>query len=120
MSKEKAPISTGWPNVRNWMTYHHEALKGLKLYELSLPGTHNAGMDKKGTSGIPEGWITTQDDSWEYQVGNGVRVLDLRIRQIKTLNEFRAFHSGFSSSRTVQGLIDWINGFFVRTMRPKK
>lgn len=120
MSKEKAPISTGWPNVRNWMTYHHEALKGLKLYELSLPGTHNAGMDKKGTSGIPEGWITTQDDSWEYQVGNGVRVLDLRIRQIKTLNEFRAFHSGFSSSRTVQGLIDWINGFFREDYASKK
>lgn len=120
MSKEKSPISTGWPNVRNWMTYHHEALKGLKLHELSLPGTHNAGMDKKGTSGIPEGWISTQDDSWEYQVGNGVRVLDLRIREMITVNEFRCFHGGFESSRTVRGLIDWINGFFREDYASKK
>lgn len=120
MSKEKISISTGWPNVRNWMTYHHEALKGLKLHELSLPGTHNAGMDKKGTSGISEGWTATQDNSWEYQVGNGVRVLDLRIREMISVNEFRCFHGGFESSRTVRGLINWINGFFRENYASKK
>lgn len=102
------------------MTYHHEALKGLKLHELSLPGTHNAGMDKKGTSGISEGWTATQDDSWEYQVGSGVRVLDLRIREMITVNEFRCFHGGFESSRTVRGLINWINGFFRENYASKK
>ena len=53
-------------------------------------------------------------------MGSGVRVLDLRIREMITVNEFRCFHGGFESSRTVRGLINWINGFFRENYASKK
>ncbi|MFP3518276.1 hypothetical protein SB766_19005 [Pseudomonas sp. SIMBA_077] len=55
-----------------------EAIKHLKLYELSLPSAHNSGMDSKAS--VSDMWRTCQNDSFRYQLDNGIRVLDIRLR----------------------------------------
>ena len=110
-------------NLSTWMTDLGSSLDNLKLHQLSLPSTHNAGMDKKGISGPVEGWVTCQNDTFPFQIAQGARVFDLRVNARVyngTLYGFDFFHGPFSSNRSVLGLIKDCNEFFKTDYNSKK
>ncbi|WP_152666151.1 hypothetical protein [Pseudomonas abietaniphila] len=59
-----------------WMTAYAGA-GDLRVVDLILPGSHDAGMDKDAP--YTNSYETTQDKSPWYQIMSGIRVLDLRI-----------------------------------------
>ena len=110
-------------NLSTWMTDLGSSLDNLKLHQLSLPSTHNAGMDKKGIGGPVEGWVTCQSDTFPFQISQGARVFDLRVNARVyngTLYGFDFFHGPFSSNRSVLGLIKDCNEFFKTDYNFKK
>lgn len=110
-------------NLSTWMTDLGSSLDNLKLHQLTLPSTHNAGMDKKGIGGIPEGWVTCQNDTFPFQIAQGVRVFDLRVNAKVyngTLNGFNFHHGGYTSNRSVHGLINDCNIFFKDNYHTKR
>jgi hypothetical protein len=76
----------------------------LRIAELILPGTHNAGMDKKSPNfNWPQ--EITQDVSPEEQIQQGIRSLDLRVSfyesyPVSDPKRFQLFH-GTSSGRNI-------------------
>ncbi|WP_288100951.1 fibronectin type III domain-containing protein [Pseudomonas sp.] len=65
-------------NLKSWMADLHPFIQYLKLTDLSLPGTHNAGMDKEIKPSDSYNYF--QDYRIETQLNNGIRVLDIRFR----------------------------------------
>lgn len=63
--------------LSRWMSESYESIQHLTLRELSLPSAHNSGMDRKAK--ISDNWRTCQNDSFRYQMDNGIRVLDIRL-----------------------------------------
>ncbi len=61
----------------DWMRRYLPAIGGLKLTELTLPGTHDAGSFR--ADGVSQPWVQTQYLSFEEQLQQGVRALDLRL-----------------------------------------
>ncbi|MGP4956966.1 hypothetical protein [Pseudomonas helleri] len=109
-------------HLSTWMTDLGNTLNNLKLHQLTLPSTHNAGMDKKGIGGPVEGWIACQNDTFPFQIAQGARVFDLRVNARVfngTLYGFDFFHGPFSSNRSVLGLIKDCNAFFKTTTTQK-
>ncbi|MQT48291.1 hypothetical protein GHO40_16415 [Pseudomonas helleri] len=110
-------------NLSTWMTDLGIKLDKLKPHQLTLPSTHNAGMDKKGIGGPVEGWIACQNDTFPFQIAQGARVFDLRVNARVyngTLSGFDFFHGPFSSNRSVLGLIKDCNAFFKNDYKSKK
>ena len=76
----------------------------LRIAELILPGTHNAGMDKQSPNfSWPQ--EITQDVPPEEQIRQGIRALDLRVSLYDTYpvsdpRRFQLFH-GTSSGRNI-------------------
>lgn len=66
-------------NNRGWMQAIYNDIKHLKLHELTLPSSHNAGMDRASLGPIGGNWAVTQDYTFRHQLNFGARVLDLRI-----------------------------------------
>lgn len=116
--KENADMSTPIEPLAHrtdtWMTDNKEKLGILKLHELALPSAHNSGVDKKGVLGAEEGWVACQEDSFYYQLMNGIRVLDLRIRMHRYHDAvaFNFYHGDVESTRTIKHLIDDCRRFF--------
>lgn len=99
----------------NWMT-HLPEIDTLTLGELSLPGAHNAGMDKKADNYdvISGNWLTCQNDSFYYQLTNGARALDLRLGYERTRtgrDRFYFHHNGGRSFRELEALINDVKRF---------
>ncbi|MGO2705852.1 hypothetical protein ACTXN4_17130 [Pseudomonas helleri] len=110
-------------HLSTWMTDLGSSLNNLKLHQLTLPSTHNAGMDKKGIGGPVEGWMACQNDTFPFQIAQGARVFDLRVNARVfngTLYGFDFFHGPFSSNRSVLGLIKDCNTFFKNDYNSKK
>lgn len=96
--------------LSTWMTDLSHIIAPLKLNIMSLPSTHNAGMDKKATSGIEEGWIACQNDTFLFQLSNGIRVFDIRLKH--AIEGIFFSHNGWTSTRTISKLIADCNQFF--------
>ena len=96
--------------LSTWMTDLSHIIAPLKLNIMSLPSTHNAGMDKKATSGIEEGWIACQNDTFLFQLSNGIRVFDIRLKH--AIEGIFFSHNGWTSTRTISKLIADCNHFF--------
>ena len=109
-------------NLSTWMTDLGRDLDGLKLHQLTLPSTHNAGMDKKGIDGVEEGWIACQNDTFSFQLAQGVRVFDLRFvaEVISTLTTFYFHHNGRKSKRTLESLLGDFTRFIKDNYESKK
>lgn len=109
-------------NLSTWMTDLGHTLDDLKLHQLTLPSTHNAGMDKKGTDGIEEGWIACQNDTFSFQLAQGVRVFDLRFvaEVISTSTTFFFQHGGRKSKRTLENLLGDFARFIKDNYESKK
>lgn len=76
-SPDSGSEATSTFNLNNWMTDIHPEVKGLCLSQLSLPGAHNAGMDKEITQN--DSYHACQDDPIYRLLENGIRVLDIRL-----------------------------------------
>lgn len=64
--------------ANTWMSDLHPYIKNLRLSELSLPGSHNAGMDKEIE--YSDSYNYCQDYKILAQLSSGIRVLDLRFK----------------------------------------
>ncbi|XP_014291091.1 uncharacterized protein [Halyomorpha halys] len=67
-------------NASNWMEYNMESLGGRTLRQISIPGSHTAGMSKldgHSTYGKPCN-VLTQSYSVGEQLNLGIRYLDIR------------------------------------------
>lgn len=109
-------------NLSTWMTDLTPTLDELKLHHLTLPSAHNAGMDKKGIDGIEEGWIACQNDTFSFQLAQGVRVFDLRL-EAKVVSGSTVFyfnHGGRKSKRTLENLLEDCARFFRDDYASKK
>lgn len=67
-------------SFRNWMEQNYGELKSRNLSEISLPGSHNAGMYKAHgcTFGGSNCNTQTQADTISQQLTSGIRYFDLR------------------------------------------
>lgn len=63
-----------------WMRDNCGTLYGLKLTDMLIPGTHNAGMYKAGPMAPHEQLIYDQDQNIWQQLAYGIRGLDLRVQ----------------------------------------
>lgn len=63
--------------LSSWMGESYVYIKELRLDELSLPSAHNSGMDRKARS--VSSYTTCQNDSFKFQMENGIRVMDTRL-----------------------------------------
>ncbi|EJM76553.1 hypothetical protein [Pseudomonas sp. GM55] len=66
-------------NNNAWMTQIYEHIKNLRVHQLALPSSHNAGVDRGAVEVIGGHWAACQDYIFETQLRQGARVLDLRI-----------------------------------------
>ncbi|KFE51401.1 hypothetical protein [Pseudomonas syringae] len=95
--------STATPKHYNWMALTPQ-IGTLRIDELILAGTHNAGMDKQSPNmSLPQ--EITQDVSPLEQIQNGIRVLDLRVSYYEKYppgdpRRFQIYHAT-SSGRTI-------------------
>lgn len=95
--------------LNNWMSLS-PAIDVFNLAELTLPGAHNAGVDKKATYRLPgvSHWAACQTNSFYYQLTRGARALDLRLEYDIASNGVGTFwfhHNGYRSSRSLENLI---------------
>lgn len=95
--------------LNSWMS-DIPVIDSLSLAQLTLPGAHNAGADKKASYFVPgaSNWIACQNNSFYYQLTSGARALDLRLRYEVAGNGVGTFwfeHNGFRSSRSLENLI---------------
>jgi len=71
--------------MNNWIAkYHSSSLKnsaGAKLKDITLIGTHDAGMNEADstTIAIPKKWVVTQKYNIAGQLTYGARWLDIRL-----------------------------------------
>ncbi len=95
-------------------------IDNLSLFEMTLPGAHNAGCDWEASYALIPGknWLACQDVSFYSQLNRGARALDVRLvynSKAKQLARFRFQHNGFNSSRTLEDLIRDLKGFYERS-----
>ncbi|WP_397453457.1 hypothetical protein [Pseudomonas sp. NA-150] len=64
-----------------WMTRIRTSLEKLKIGEMTLISSHNAGMDNKAYNTVTKNWTACQSDGFQWQLDKGIRVFDLRLRQ---------------------------------------
>ncbi|QHC96114.1 phosphatidylinositol-specific phospholipase C domain-containing protein [Pseudomonas sp. M20] len=111
-------MNTQYSN-HQWMTAT-PAIDTLSLFELTLPGTHNAGTDWKASYpffGPPRHWLACQHDTFYSQLRNGSRVLDIRLtydQNAEGLGKFPMHHGGHRNSRTLGHLVTDINDFLAK------
>lgn len=88
----------------------------LRIDELILAGTHNAGMDKKSPNiSLPQ--EITQDVSPLEQIQGGIRVLDLRVSFYPKHPQgdplrFQIFHATSSGRTIASDILGAVNGFY--------
>lgn len=90
-------------NYSRWMTDIGENIQHLKIRDLVLPEAHNAGVDQKGAGWPTDQWGACQDDTFAYQLRNGIRALDLRLyidaKESYTHKEYIFKHGRYHSRR---------------------
>jgi 1-phosphatidylinositol phosphodiesterase len=99
-------------SAHRWMTDLQGSIGHKKIWQLSLPGAHNSGMDKKASNS--NSYITCQHDSFSYQLNSGIRALDIRLKYYQgestTSLRFRHDHSG-TSGRTLWDTMHAVHWF---------
>lgn len=105
--------------THQWMA-DSPLLDKLSLFEMTLPGAHNAGCDWEASYALIPGknWLACQDVSFYSQLNRGARALDLRLiynSEANHLGRFRFHHNGYTSSRTLEDLVRDLKGFQERS-----
>lgn len=94
-------------------------IDNLSLFELTLPGAHNAGCDGEASYALlpSKNWLACQDVPFFSQLNRGARALDVRLTvddNATGLAKFRFHHGGYLSSRTLEDLVRDLKGFYER------
>ncbi|MBN6771938.1 hypothetical protein JRG42_02270 [Pseudomonas granadensis] len=97
---------------KSWMGDLRSSIGNKKLWQLSLPGTHNAGMDRYAN--YSNSYITCQYDTFWYHLESGIRVLDIRLKYFSGYSNtglrFRHTHSQ-ESGRTLSEMMNAVREF---------
>lgn len=97
---------------KSWMGDLRSSIGNKKLWQLSLPGTHNAGMDRYAS--YSNSYITCQYDTFWYHLESGIRVLDIRLKYFagysNTGLRFRHTHTQ-ESGRTLSVMMNAVREF---------
>ncbi|WP_367373358.1 hypothetical protein [Pseudomonas lini] len=106
-----ATLRAGYrPNA--WMTDLQNNIGHKRIWQLSLPGAHNSGMDR--AAGYSNSYITCQHDSFSYQLNSGIRALDIRLKYYAGVStpslRFRHEHSQ-DSGRTLWDTMHAVHWF---------
>lgn len=105
-------------NRSSWMS-EVTGIEKLKLTDIIWPGAHNCGMDKKARyyGPIAGNWTTCQNDSFAFQLAQGVRVFDVRLSYESRPEGERFYfhHNGSRSGRLLDELLDAVLAFVSAT-----
>lgn len=97
---------------KSWMGDLRSSIGNKRLWQLSLPGTHNAGMDRYAN--YSNSYITCQYDTFWYHLDSGIRVLDIRLKYFagyaSTGLRFRHTHD-LESGRTLSEMMHAVREF---------
>lgn len=98
-----------------WMTYYSDLLGRLTLTEITLPGTHDSGThdpksDASNPLGILSSYIRTQNTTLAKQLSDGIRVLDLRIGQVKP-GDYVIVHDKYKTNYSLSGALKEVREF---------
>jgi len=97
---------------KSWMGDLRSFIGNKKLWQLSLPGTHNAGMDYYAN--YSNSYITCQWDTFWYLLDSGIRVLDVRLKYYAGLSNtairFRHTHD-LDSGRNLGDMMHAVREF---------
>jgi chitodextrinase len=106
------PITHSY-NGRRWMSDNWTEIASLKIHELLLPGAHNSGVDQDHTSWFDELWGACQDYSFYVQLSRGIRVLDLRVKDLGGIdsNKYRFHHGPYHGQRYDYHCADEVDRF---------
>jgi 1-phosphatidylinositol phosphodiesterase len=102
--------------ARTWMEQYLPCIGNLKLTELTLPGSHDAGTFR--ADGVSQPWVQTQYLSLEQQLEQGVRALDVRLMISGTgENRFQFCHGDYLTNLSFVEGVQQINSFLDRTSK---
>lgn len=102
------------PLYSKWMDHYGDVLGRLTLTELTLPGTHDSGTHDPKAVGIISSYIRTQNTTLAKQLSDGIRVLDLRIGQVKP-GEYIIVHDTYSTNYSLSTAIKEVTEFMDKT-----
>jgi len=102
-------------NYSRWMSGIGTTIENLRIHDLVLPEAHNAGVDQKGAGWPTDQWGACHDDTFTYQLRNGIRALDLRLyrdpKEEYTHKEFIFKHGRYHSRRYLNDCIHGVLEF---------
>lgn len=102
--------------ARTWMELFLPCLQNLKLTELTLPGSHDAGTS--GADGITQPWVQTQYLTLQQQLEQGIRALDIRLMIDGSGNDrFQFCHGDHLTNLSFLGGVQQINNFLSETSK---
>uniref|UniRef100_L7LZ65 Putative catalytic domain-containing protein n=1 Tax=Rhipicephalus pulchellus TaxID=72859 RepID=L7LZ65_RHIPC len=96
-----------------WMRDNCGTMYGLRLTDMLIPGTHNAGMYKAGPMAPHEQLIYDQDQNIWQQLAYGIRGLDLRVQF--SGGDYYITHDAFRGKPTVREVLREVRSFVERT-----
>ncbi|VVO23458.1 fibronectin type III domain-containing protein [Pseudomonas fluorescens] len=96
-------------NYSRWMTELGSNIEQLKIHDLILPEAHNAGVDQEGAGWPTDQWGACQDDTFDYQLNNGIRALDLRLYRDGSSFIFK--HGSYDANRGLFECLDKVSAF---------
>lgn len=109
-----AQPTAAYINKSSWMS-EVLGIEKLKLTDIIWPGAHNCGMDKKARDYGPivGNWTTCQNDSFAFQLAQGVRAFDIRIGYESRAEGERFYfhHNGSRSGRLLDELLEAVLAF---------
>lgn len=96
----------------DWMSSLADDIRDQRIRDLFIPGTHDSGTYEP-VSPVGESWIQTQDESFEDQLVDGIRMLDLRIGYYPESEEeydeaFWLVHSSWSTWVKLEELLETV------------
>jgi 1-phosphatidylinositol phosphodiesterase len=104
--------------AKTWMERYQHCIGGLKLTELTIPGTHDAGTFN--ADGISQPWVQTQYRSLHQQLEEGVRALDVRLKidhKYKGDDRFQFCHGDYFTNLFFVEGVRQINDFLDQTSK---
>ncbi|XP_075548074.1 uncharacterized protein LOC142582348 isoform X2 [Dermacentor variabilis] len=96
-----------------WMRENCAALSTIKLTDMLIPGTHNAGMYKAGYTHPHEQLIFNQDQTTRQQLAYGIRGLDLRVQYCN--GDYYITHDIMRGQPTVRQVLREVRKFVEET-----
>jgi 1-phosphatidylinositol phosphodiesterase len=97
-------------------TWMSEIYDQTLLSHLSIPGTHDSGTEKI-TNNVLDGfgWAKTQNFSIEQQLNDGIRFLDIRLKNEGSTLEL--YHGSVDCDVSFDKVLDWVKAFLSKNPR---